>query len=148
MITTINPTHAPATHAHVASVRHWEDVRGEKTSYVLEALPFADGETSDNAYVLLDSKGANICASSQSGQVSIPLPREWDEASKKRLRTLITKSAVGPISNAEQAEKAALQNLRRQETPGRTYEEIVYEADRARKLEVLLTALADYVQKA
>lgn len=148
MIVTINPTHAPVTHAHVALARHWEDVRGTKASHVLESFPFADAESSDHAYVVLDSKGQNICASSQSGQVSIPLPKEWDDTSKKRLRSLITKSAVGSINNAEQAEKSALQNLRRQETPGRTYEEIVHEAERARKLEVLLTALADYVQKA
>jgi hypothetical protein len=148
MISTINPTHAPVTHAHVASLRPWEDVRGAKISHVLEALPFADGESSANAYVLIDSKGTNICASSQAGTISIPLPKEWDDASKKRLQTLITKSALGPISHTEKVEKLALQHLRRQETPARTYEEIVYEAERARKLEVLLTALADYVQKA
>ena len=147
MIATINPTHATATHAHVASARHWEDVRGERTSHVLEALPFADGETSENTYVLLDSKGPNICVSNQSGHVSIPLPKEWDDTSKKRLRSLIAKSAVGTISTTEQAEKLALQNLKRQDTPGRTYEEIVYEAERSRKLEVLLTALADYVRE-
>jgi hypothetical protein len=148
MIATINPTHATVTHAHVASVRHWEDVRGSKTSHVLESFPFADGESSANAYVVLESNGGTICASSQAGKISIPLPKEWDDTSKKRLRSLITKSAVGPISNAEQAEKFALQNMRRQETPSRTYEEIIYEAERARKLEVLLTALADYVREA
>lgn len=148
MIATANLTHVPTTtHAQMASIRHWEDIRGEKVSHVLEALPFADGESSDNTYVILDAKNPHVCASSQHGQVSIPLPIEWNNTSKKRLQSLITKSALEPLSQAEKAEKLALQHIRRQETPARTYEEIVYEAERAQKLEALLTALADYVQK-
>lgn len=148
MIATANITHMSTTHAQMASMRHWEDIRGEKISHVLEAFPFVDGESSDNTYVVLDPKKPHVCVSSQYGQVSISLPMEWDNTSKKRLQTLITKSALGPLSQAEKAEKLALQHMRRQETPARTYEEIVYEAERAKKLEALLTALADYVQKA
>ncbi len=71
---------------------------------------------------------------------------EWTPDANKRFKELVRESALGIITPADRQELHYLQTIRRSNTPGRSYEDIVRSAELAKRLKVLKEALADYVK--
>ena len=123
-------------------------IRGHEAVFVASAEcgALSGGDHADAVEsVLTPIKGdATVEADEGSATVSIP-DREWTPASKKRLEKLVMHAALKTITPEERREMRGLQSIRRENAPGRTYEDIMRTAELDRRLENLKKALEEYV---
>lgn len=89
-------------------------------------------------------EGTEIAVDEGSTLISIPV-REWTPITKKRLHELVEKAALKTITQEERRELRDLQSIRRENVPGRTYEDIMRTAELDRRIANLKKALEEYV---
>ncbi|GEM_PF-6905191 len=123
-------------------------IRGQEAVWVSSAefgtLRSGDRDTALKSSVVSIADSAVTIADEGSVCVSFP-GREWSAEAKKRLEKLVSKAALKTIAPEERRELRELQGLRRENMPGRTYEDIMRTAELDRRLENLKRALEEYV---
>jgi hypothetical protein len=122
-------------------------IREASVEWVAPPLPETqDGSMSGDGMDFALSETALSGADGIAENETIHVPdTEWTERTKKRLQALIAKAALKTITPQEKYEMRELQALRRANSPGLTYEELVRTAERDRLLDRLKNALEAYV---
>lgn len=123
-------------------------IRGhEAVCVATAACGVVDGAgLSDSVEPVLSPLEESTAIAADEGSTSVSIPdREWTPAAKKRLDKLVMKAALKTITQEERLEMRDLQSIRRENAPGRTYEDIMRTAELDRRLENLKKALEEYV---
>jgi hypothetical protein len=123
-------------------------IRGHEAVWAAPAVSGVVDEVglSDSVGPILSpsGEGTEIAVDEGSTLISIPV-REWTPITKKRLHELVEKAALKTITQEERRELRDLQSIRRENVPGRTYEDIMRTAELDRRIANLKKALEEYV---